>query len=204
MSFTVKQLAVGGFDNNFSYLVTNGDDAALVDPTGDAEVIRKALAECGNKTPRYILLTHGHLDHMQVLGEIIADFPAQIIAHPYHPEAGRNRLRDKEQLPFGDGFIEVLFTPGHSRDSVCYRLSDDSAIFTGDVLFVGCIGFCRSREMFTSLTGKILPLADSLLVCSGHDYGPVPARTLGEEKQFNPFLNCSDLEDFRQKLRELK
>ena len=204
MAFTVKQLAVGGFDNNFSYLITNGDEAALVDPTGDAEVIRRALTECGNFRPCYILLTHGHLDHMQALGDIITDFPAQIIAHPYHPEAGKKRLRDKEQLPLGDGFIEAVFTPGHSRDSVCYRLSDDSALFTGDVLFVGCIGFCRSREMFTSLTKKILPLADGLRIFSGHDYGEVPSRTLGEEKQYNPFLNCSDLEEFKEKLRELK
>ena len=203
MSFIVKQLAVGGFDSNFSYLVTGSGDAALVDPTGDAEIIRKALAECGVCTLKYILLTHGHLDHSQALGEIIADFPAQIIAHPNHPESGQKRLRDGEKLPFGDGFIEVLFTPGHSRDSVCFRLSDDSALFTGDVLFIGCIGFCRSKEMFASLNRKILPLADTLMIYSGHDYGDVPCRTLGEEKKQNVFLNCADLEEFRLKLREL-
>jgi glyoxylase-like metal-dependent hydrolase (beta-lactamase superfamily II) len=204
MAFTVKQLAVGGFDNNFSYFITaDNGDAALVDPTGEAEIIRRALAEYGTCTPRYILLTHGHLDHSQALGEILADFPAQIIAHPNHPEAGGKRVRDGEKIPFGDGFIELLFTPGHSRDSVCYRLSDDTALFTGDVLFVGCVGFCRSREMFNSLNKKILPLADTLVIYSGHDYGTVPFRTLGEEKQLNPFLNCADLDGFRQKLREM-
>ena len=64
MGFLVRQLAVGGFDHNFSYLITaeNGD-AALVDPTGDADVIRHAVESAGPIVPRYILLTHGHLDH---------------------------------------------------------------------------------------------------------------------------------------------
>jgi len=64
MAFEVRQLAVGGYDRNFSYLVTaDNGDAALVDPTGDCEVIRRAVAEAGAITPRYILLTHGHQDH---------------------------------------------------------------------------------------------------------------------------------------------
>ncbi len=204
MPFQVRQLAVGGFDHNFSYLVTaSNGDAALVDPTGDAEVIRKAVAEAGAVTPRYILLTHGHLDHTQALGEVSVFFDAPVIAHPIHPLAGKLRLTERTLLPFGDGGIQPVFTPGHSRDSVCYRLSDDSALFSGDVLFVGCVGFCRSKEMFQSLTKKILPLADSLVVYSGHDYGEVPFRTLGEEKKHNPFLRCSTLEEFKELLRQL-
>lgn len=204
MSFLVRQLPVGGFDHNFSYLVTvSGGDAALVDPTGDAEVIRRSVGDAGAITPRYILLTHGHLDHVQALGEVLSFFPAEIASHPTHPSAGRLKLRDGQRLPFGDGFIEALFTPGHTRDSVCYRLSDDSALFTGDVLFIGCIGFCRSRDMYRTLTNKILPLADSLEVYSGHDYGPVPHRTLGEEKRLNPYLRCGSLEQFQEELRKL-
>ena len=204
MEFQVRQLAVGGFDQNFSYLVTaeNGD-AALVDPTGDAEIIRRAVEAAGAIVPRYILLTHGHLDHHQALGEAEGFFPAPVVAHPTNPMAGKFHLRDRQILPFGTAGIEALFTPGHSRDSVCYRLTDNSAIFTGDVLFVGCIGFCRSRDMYRSLTRKILPLDDRLVVYSGHDYGPVPFRTLGEEKRENPFLNCPDLETFQSLLQHI-
>ncbi len=203
--FQVHQLAVGGFDHNFSYLIVaaNGD-AALVDPTGDAAIIEAAVNAAGAVTPRYVLLTHGHLDHTQALGEASVFFPAEIIAHPNHPEAGKLRLRDGQQLPFGDGFIEAIFTPGHSRDSVCYRLSDNSALFTGDVLFIGEIGFCRSKEMYVSLMKKILPLADQLIVYSGHDYGTVPYRSLGEEKRRNPFLNCATLDEFKAELKNLK
>lgn len=205
MSFQVRQLAVGGFDRNFSYLITaeNGD-AALVDPAGDAGVIRAAVEAAGEILPRYILLTHGHLDHTQALGEATAFFAAEVIAHPTHPEAGRRKLYDGEMLPFGkEGGIQAVFTPGHSRDSVCYRLSDDSAVFTGDVLFVGSIGFCRSKEMYQSLTRKLLPLPEAMEVYSGHDYGEVPHRTLGEEKKMNPFLQCGTLEEFRERLRHL-
>ena len=167
-------------------------------------MIRRAVEAAGSITPRYILLTHGHLDHTQAVGEALGFFPAEVIAHPNHPLAGRTRLRDGQLLPFGETAVEAIFTPGHTRDSVCYRFADDSAVFTGDVLFVGCIGFCRSKEMYNSLMKKILPLADSLVVYSGHDYGPVPFRTLGEEKKLNPYLNCHSLEEFKAELQHLE
>ncbi len=205
MAYQVQQLRVGGFDQNFSYLIlAENGDAALVDPTGDPEIIRQAVEKAGEITPRYILLTHGHLDHFQALGEALEFFPGEIIAHPNHPAAGKTRLRDGKELPFGDGGIEVIFTPGHTRDAVVYRLTDDSALFTGDTVFVGCIGFCRSADMFTSLTKKILPLSDRLMVYSGHDYGPVPCRTLGEEKALNPYLRCETLEAFKEALKHLE
>lgn len=204
MAFSVRQLPVGGFDHNFSYLVVaDNGDAALVDPTGEPAVIRKAVEDAGQITPRYILLTHGHLDHWQALGDAISFFPAPIASHPTHPEVGKIKLYDHQRLPFGDGFIEAIFTPGHSRDSVCFRLSDDSGIFTGDVLFIGCVGFCRSKEMYASLMKKIIPLADSNCVWSGHDYGPVPVRSLGEEKKCNAYLRCASLEEFKEQLRKL-
>ena len=105
---------------------------------------------------------------------------------------------------FGGGWIEAIAMPGHTRDSIAFRLSDDSALFTGDTLFVDCIGFCRSKDMFDTITKKLLPLPDGLVVYSGHDYGSVPFRTLGEEKKFNPYLNCPTLEAFRQQLRHLE
>ena len=204
MAFRVEQLRVGGYDHNFSYLiVAENGDAALVDPTGDCGVIRRAVEAAGKVTPRYILLTHGHQDHSECLGEVRGFFPAEVASHPTHPHAGEIKLYNGRKLPFGDGWIEAIATPGHSRDSVCFRLSDDSALFTGDTLFVGCIGFCRSKDMYRSLMRRILPLADSLKVYSGHDYGEVPFRSLGEEKRLNPFLRCATPEEFRELLRKL-
>ena len=205
MAFQVRQLNVGGYDHNFSYLITaDNGDAALVDPTGDCEVIRRAVEAAGEITPRYILLTHGHQDHCECLGEASGYFPAQVVSHPTHPLSGKIRVGNGSKLPFGDGWIEVIGTPGHTRDSICFQLSDDSALFTGDTLFVGSVGFCRSKEMYDSLMNRILPLPDSVVIYSGHDYGKVPFRTLGEEKRDNPYLNCPTLEAFRQQLRKLE
>ena len=205
MAFRVEQLPVGGYDHNFSYLiVAENGDAALVDPTGDCNVIRRAVEAAGTITPRYILLTHGHQDHCECLGEVRSFFPAEIASHPTHPHAGGIKLYNSRRLPFGDGWIEAIATPGHSRDSISFRLSDDSALFTGDTLFIGCVGFCRSKEMFDTIRKKILPLPDSLVIYSGHDYGEVPFRTLGEEKERNPYLRCATLEEFREKLKSLE
>lgn len=205
MSITIWQLAVGGFDHNFSYLAVDAKgEALLVDPTGDAEVIRQAVETAGEITARYILLTHGHRDHTQAVEEALRFFPAEVIAHPEHPLAGQIHLADGQLLPFGGIAIEAIFTPGHSLDSVCYRFTDNSALFTGDVLFVGCIGFGRPSEMYNSLMKKIFPLSDTLLVYSGHDYGPVAFRSLGEEKKLNPYLNCESLNEFKSMLKHLK
>ena len=92
MAFRVEQLPVGGYDHNFSYLiVAENGDAALVDPTGDCNVIRRAVEAAGTITPRYILLTHGHQDHSECLGEVRSFFPAPVASHPTHPLAGEIR-----------------------------------------------------------------------------------------------------------------
>ena len=62
----VIQIKTGGFDNNFSYIALDGDsrDAAIVDPCGSVEKIRAVLEKIGIYTPKYILITHSHPDHI--------------------------------------------------------------------------------------------------------------------------------------------
>ena len=190
------------YTNTFLLVGENGL-AAAVDPAAGAQEYLRLLEQEGARLT-HILLTHGHQDHSECLGEVCSFFPAGIASHPNHPLAGRIKLHDGMRLPFGGGWIEAIAMPGHTRDSIAFRLSDDSALFTGDTLFVDCIGFCRSKDMFDTITKKLLPLPDGLVVYSGHDYGSVPFRTLGEEKKFNPYLNCPTLEAFRQQLRHLE
>ena len=202
--FRVEQLAVGGFDHNFSYLIVgNGGEAALVDPTGDLEVIRAALARESALKPQYILLTHGHRDHREQVTEARTLFPAPVLAHPEADIPGAMPLIDGQHLPLGEGTLEVLFTPGHSADSVCYRLDDDSGLFTGDTLFVGCCGYGDAAVLYRTLAERILPLADSNWVYSGHDYGATPKALLGEEKRHNPFFFFVSPEEFRELLQHL-
>ena len=204
MSFEVKQLQVGGFDHNFSYLIScrNSGETVIIDPCGDIAVIKKALAALPKHRPAYILLTHSHHDHISGLERVKQFFPAPVMAHPL-ANVPVTPLQNGQQLPFGDGFIEILYAPGHTKDSVIYRLNDDSAIFTGDTLFVDWCGYCEATEMFRTMRKVILPLSDSNVAYSGHDYGHAPYSRLGDEKKSNPYLNTDNFAEFNRRLRQL-
>ena len=203
MACIVQQLQVGGFDRNLSYLVTAGEDAALIDPTGDLAVIRAALPERFN--PKYILLTHGHPDHAGRTEEVRKFFPAPVLGHPKCGVRGVVPLADRDVLPLGDGdeTIEVLYTPGHSRDSVCYLLDGDLGLFTGDTLFVDYVGFGKADALFDSLS-RLRKLPEWIKVFPGHDYGAKPVSTLGDEKRDNPYFRCETEAEFIARMKDLK
>lgn len=199
---TVMQLAVGGFDHNFTYLGTDGGEAVLIDPTGDGKVVDSALAGVPGLRLRYILVTHGHADHVGLLDETVRKYPeAEVCGHPGNRYA-RRKLEDNEVLELGGSRIETLYTPGHSRDSVCY-FADRSSLFTGDTLFVDCVGFARRPEGLYSSLKRLAKLPENAVVYPGHDYGSVPSRTLAEEKRRNVFFNCPTLEEFKQQLKDM-
>jgi glyoxylase-like metal-dependent hydrolase (beta-lactamase superfamily II) len=204
--FIVEQLAVGGLDNNFSYVIfaDDGNDSAIVDPCGDVSKIKAALVDRCALNPRYILLTHGHHDHVSGVKAVKVFFDAPVCGHPESTYSLERALADGERLTFGGGFIECLYAPGHTRDGMIYRLCDDSAVFTGDTLFIDDCGFCAPQSMFETMRKVIFPLLDSNIVYSGHDYGHVPFAPLGELKGSNPYLRISDFEEFRKELKKLK
>lgn len=204
--FEICQLAVGGLDDNYAYLIrADNGDTAVVDPSGRVELITAALDKLRPLTPVAILLTHGHHDHTSGVKALQREFAAPVCAHPdctFRPE---RPLADHERIPFGDGFIECLYSPGHSNDSVIYRLSDDSAVFTGDTLFIDCCGYCIAATMYQTMREVIFPLADSNVVYSGHNYGREPSALLGVEKRRNPFLAAAlkPLPEFQEQLKQL-
>ncbi|QSH42015.1 MBL fold metallo-hydrolase [Lentisphaerota bacterium ZTH] len=202
--YNVFQLKVGGFDDNFSYLITaeNGD-SIIIDPCGDTGIIKTAFKRRKKLNPRYILLTHSHQDHISGIKAVQKFFDAEVYAHPKTAWHGAQPLSDHQKLPFGKGYIEVIFTPGHTRDCVCYRLHDNSALFTGDTLFIDWCGYCNAFEMYETMRKIIFPMADSNIVYSGHDYGRVPYATLGEEKLKNPYLNAASFAEFKEALKNL-
>lgn len=184
----VKCISKGGFDDNFTWLLSapNGD-LAIIDPCGNCcEHLKKEVLD--PQTVRYILITHGHSDHFDALDDAKKLYPAAKIAGFHQAEFPRDiLLKDGDTLPFGNDGISVLHTPGHSRDSVCYRYKN--ALFTGDTVFVGCIGFCRSPKTMADSLEKILALPDELVIYSGHDYGNTPFRSLKQERLLNPELS---------------
>ncbi|MDD7751167.1 MAG: MBL fold metallo-hydrolase [bacterium] len=201
--FQTTQIPVGGFDSNFSYLLVCGSDALIVDPCGDVSAIRRAVELLPHApAPRYILLTHSHRDHVSGIDEVRSFFPAPVCISAASAFPCGRKLNDGEHLPLGAGFVECLATPGHTPDSMCFRTSDASALFTGDTLFIGDCGFCKAEPMFQSML-RLRALPDSLTVYPGHDYGERPHDTLGHQKQVNPYLNAPDLNEFRERLKNL-
>ena len=202
--FQVRQIDPHGYDGNFSYLVTGEDGSAFfVDPCGDPEILKKAVFDAGNLHPEYILVTHGHGDHISALEELRSFFPAKICASEHCAVKADIPVRDGSVLPFPGGGILAIAAPGHSDDSICWKLPDDSGIFTGDTLFVDYIGFCNAYKMFHSLE-RLRKLPDSMVIWSGHDYGHAPFDTIGHQKLVNPFFAPETFAGFKQAILDLK
>jgi len=201
----VGQMAV------FAYLVGDEEsgDALVIDPAEDTDGII-AAAEKNKVRIRYIVNTHGHVDHIGGNGEMKKKTDAEIIIHEddaemlvstpaailrmfgakQSPPADRT-VRDGECITVGGISIQVIHTPGHSPGSMV--LYADGYAFTGDTLFVEAVGRSdlpggSAEVMFDSLRRKICILPDETVVLPGHNYGRTPTSTIGHEKKFNPFL----------------
>ena len=181
--------------NGYIFFLEDGKTAALVDPAGDPNNLRRAIAE-GPYLLRYILITHKHLDHCDATADIAKQFPdAQIVMHKYDVHAigalasKAIPVTDGEQLPFGDAAaIRMLHTPGHTDGSSCYLFK--STVFTGDTLFAGSVGGAFGektgyQDILRSVSTKLFKLDEETVVMPGHG----PPSTIGLEKQHNPFFN---------------
>lgn len=196
-----EQIPVGTM-KNFAYLV--GDEerkvCVCIDPGWEAEKIWERAEGAGMQIES-ILLTHVHYDHSGAAEELAERTGAKIFASTLLPEwkkensvfvvpKNRTGISEGDALSIGNIPIEILEVPGHQSDHLAFIIG--KYLFTGDVLFIDSIGRTDledsdPNQMESSLQ-KLFTLSDDLLVCSGHDYGSVPIRTLGEEKQKNPFL----------------
>ncbi len=183
----------GGHDRNFSYLIADGKEAAVIDPFSDISIYIKTAQQKGVKI-RYILNTHLHFDHVEGNFELHGATHAQLL--------DETKLKDNQELPLGSLKIRCIKTPGHSKHDVCFLF--DKYVFTGDCLFVGKIGGTASKAesvvQFASLR-RLMQLPDDTEVLPGHDFGAEQTSTIGKEKIANPFLLCKDFESF-QNLKE--
>lgn len=193
----VEQIPVGTMANFVYVLVDEASrEAMVVDSGWEIGPIETAVRNSGAKV-KFVVATHEHFDHVSTISELASKLGAKIVAHENSPLECDLRVREGDELKLGTKGIRVLFTPGHTEDSIC--LYDGKNVFTGDTLFVGTIGrFDRERAeaMYTSLHEVILKLPPSTIMYPGHDYGEVPWRTLGEEKEANPFLTMRDFRSF--------
>ncbi|WEK36616.1 MAG: MBL fold metallo-hydrolase [Candidatus Pseudobacter hemicellulosilyticus] len=214
----IKQLYTGCLSEAAYYVESEGQ-AAIIDPLRDIDAYLQLATE-RKATIRYIFETHfhadfvsGHLDLQKATGAPIVYGPNTETGFPIH------LAKDGEQFTLGSLSIEVLHTPGHTLESTCYLLRDETgqpyAVFTGDTLFVGDVGRPDlssgnlAKEdlaslLYDSLTQKIATLPDQVIVYPAHgagsscgkNLGPETHSTIGEQKETNYALQPQSREDF--------
>ena len=172
----VIQIKVGGFDNNFSYLIfdsnSNQKEAILIDSTGDPSAIEKEILEHKVKAVAQ-LFTHAHPDHC----ELIDYFESKGIKSfkPKHAQLGF-----VENLTYAGINIKVIHTPGHTKECVCFLIENN--FFTGDTLFVKGVGttdYGGSESELSESLAFISTFDKNLILWPGHNYGGASSK-LGE------------------------
>ncbi|MFQ5511507.1 MAG: MBL fold metallo-hydrolase [Candidatus Krumholzibacteriia bacterium] len=192
------QIDAGG-DRNFAYLVADkeGGDAALFDPPPDAERYIHLIPRHGLQV-LYVIITHGHADHTWGVDQARERAGGQVVAHADNPVAADLRVGDGDTLALGSVTLKILYTPGHSDDSIC--ILAENKLITGDILFVGKVGGTdlgeNARKEYDSLHEKIMTLEDDVEVYPGHDFGVKPSSTIRTERETNPFLLRDTFEGF--------
>lgn len=193
-----KQIKVGEYDN-FCYIIADikTKKCAIIDPSFNPEEVIAEVSANGFHTV-YIINTHDHRDHTAGNEAVIkaADDKVEIVLHSSSIKADI-KVNDGDKLSLGDLSLEIIHTPGHTKDSICILV--EGQLVTGDTLFVGKVGGTNSREAalqeFASLT-KLMALDDKIVVWPGHDYGNKLSSTVKEERESNPF--CRRLDNFEK------
>jgi glyoxylase-like metal-dependent hydrolase (beta-lactamase superfamily II)/rhodanese-related sulfurtransferase len=201
-----EQVATGGCQ---SYLVGCDETsvAALIDPEISHVERYLALAARDGLRIRYLVDTHTHADHFSATRQLAHRLGVPVAMHRASPAPFVDlRLDDGEMLAVGKLRLQVLYTPGHTRDSMCLRVDD--CVFTGDTLLIGATGRTDlpsgdADALYDSLFNRLLKLDPQLKVFPAHDYKGRSHSTIGAELAANPRLQNAERAAFVEMMHGL-
>lgn len=199
----INTFTAGPIDAN-NYLLTDNDEAVLIDCS---EAKPEVLSALEGKKLKFILLTHGHFDHVLGVNEMREKTGAKVLINKEDvvrmnesadimrtfgvqrvetPKAD-DFLNDGDTLKFGNTEIKVIATPGHTQGCVCYLI--DGKLFSGDTLFKESVGRCdlpggNFQKLSDSVKNRLFTLDDNTIVYPGHG----PETTIGHEKKYNEII----------------
>lgn len=211
----IEQIYTGCLAQGAYYITSNGE-AAIIDPLRETAPYTDRLS-ADNVKLKYIFETHFHADFVSGHLDLSAQTDAKIVYGPTaKPEFDIISAEDNQIFEVGNIKIKVLHTPGHTMESTCYLLIDengkDSALFSGDTLFIGDVGRPDLAQkaasmtqdqlagiLFHSLRDKVMTLADDVVVYPAHGAGSACGKnmsketvsTIGEQKQQNYALRAN-------------
>ena len=191
----VETFVRGPLQNNVYLLCDElSNEAAIIDPGIGSDDLLEHIKKQQLQL-RYVLVTHGHFDHVDNVALFREQTGASVVLH--HADAAALEelagvsadvlLDGGEELALGSLTLQTFHTPGHSPGGVCFLVEDH--LFAGDTLFAGSIGRSDFPDsdgalLFQAIAEKILPLPDATHVLPGHG----EATTVGAERANNPFL----------------
>ncbi len=216
----VEQIYTGCLAQGAYYIESQGE-AAIIDPLRETQPYLDRLQK-DKATLKYIFETHFHADFVSGHLDLSKQTQAQIVFGPTaQPAFDALIASDGQEFPIGAVKLKVLHTPGHTMESICLLLIDENgketALFSGDTLFLGDVGRPDLAQKATNLTQeelaghlydslyqKILPLADDITVYPAHGAGSACGKnmmketvdTLGNQKKMNYALNQDSKEAF--------
>lgn len=210
----IEQIYTGCLAQGAYYLESDGE-AAIIDPLREVQPYID-MAKKRNASIKYVFETHFHADFVSGHVDLAKKTGATIVYGPTKMETGFPSLiaADGQVFPLGKAKIKLIHTPGHTMESSCYLLIDETgketALFTGDTLFIGDVGRPDLAQhviadmterklaghLYDSLQNKILPLNDDIIVYPAHGAGSACGKnlskqtfdTLGNQKKTNHAL----------------
>jgi len=206
---SIKTFIEGPIDAN-NYLVIDEDskEAVLIDCSSSRTEFIQSVKETGADL-KYILLTHGHFDHIMGVDKFRKEFGAECFVskddlsqielaeqmYGFFTGASADAapvinsfVGDNDEFKIGNTVIKAISTPGHTKGGMCYLV--DGKLFSGDTLFQGSIGRCDLPEgnlnsLIKSVKEKLFTLPDDTEVYTGHG----PKTTISHEKQYNEIIS---------------